>query len=128
MRRVAFVSAAVLAVCVAVVLLVEIVPLLDGGDNYELAVKSVLLAVLAGYMWVQWRAVARGRGRMLKVALGLNAVVLFPLGLTAVLCHCLGGEKIMPGELAWLGAAMALFSAGAAITQAVFLVRNRRLG
>jgi len=115
--------AAVLSAGLALALLVGIVPLLRGGDDYELMVKSVLLLVVVGYAWLQWQALRRARGRFLKTALCLNAFVLLPLGITAVLCRVfLGG--FMPREAGILGGATAVLAAGIAIVQGILLMRK----
>lgn len=112
-------------VLVAVVLLREVLPLVCGGDNLELAVKSVLLVAVAGYAALQWLSVASTKSRWLWSGLLLNALFLLPVGVAAVLGRHFGGEKIMSREGAILGVATVM-SAGTAAVHPIALVVSRR--
>jgi hypothetical protein len=124
LQRTALVLSAILSAGLVLVLLAGIVPLLQGGDNYELAVKLALLVLVAVYASVQWKAVARSRPRLLAVGLCLNALVLFPLGAAAALCYVFGGPKIMPNEAGAVGGGMAVFSIAVAVMQIAILMRS----
>lgn len=106
----------------ALLLLRDILPLLGGGDNVELVTKSGLLLLVIGYAILQWHSLRAAKPVWLWLALVVNVVVLLPLGVTAVLCHWLGGEKIMRHEDMVLGLVTALAAAIAISCQAMALI------